>query len=127
MGTGSEARAVNTLEGRKPKRGSAAGSGATPAERERTRRRIKASKRVKLAEQDGFRSLVSRGTRKHAFGYVEREPIVVRGSGQLRERVGVPETGGDKTRVRPFGTPVDDRKGAERPWEGRAIPVRGNL
>jgi hypothetical protein len=84
--------------------------------RERTRRRIKASKRVKLAERSGFaartqgdretREAVSRGRpsglRRRSEERAERELIVVRGSRQLRASVGVGETGGDKVRVAAF-------------------------
>jgi hypothetical protein len=58
---------------------------------------------------------------------VEREPIVVRGTRPPRASVGVGETGGDKAqRVRRRAL-VDDHRGARRPREGFAIPVRGRL
>jgi len=57
----------------------------------------------------------------------ERELIVVGGTRQLRASVGVGETGGDKVRGARLIAPVDDREGAERPREGRAIFARGRL
>jgi hypothetical protein len=66
-------------------------------------------------------------TGKRVFGRVKRELIVVGGTRQPREGVGVGETGGDKTREAAFSTSVDDHKGAKRPREGRAIPPRGTL
>jgi hypothetical protein len=52
-------------------------------------------------EAGGKRRLPPLGPRvtgKCVFGRVEREPIVVGGIRQLRESVGVEETGGDKDR-----------------------------
>jgi len=67
-------------------------------QRERTRERIKASKRVKLAER--IDSVLRAQSDREACpsGGVKSELIVDGGSRLLRVSVGVVETGGDKAR-----------------------------
>jgi hypothetical protein len=68
-----------------------------PCRRERTRRGIKASKRVKLARRTTFVRRPGQPGAGRQPG--EREPIVAGGTRQLRASAGVGETGGDKTAV----------------------------
>jgi len=69
-------------------------AGATRTGRERTRRGIKASKQVKLAERGGSAawSLEQPGS---GLRFVERALIAAGGARQLRESVGVGETRGE--------------------------------
>jgi len=66
--------------------------------RERTHRRNKTSKRVKLAERSGFVARIQGDREARPSGRVKRELIVVGGIRQPRESVGVEETGGNKVR-----------------------------
>jgi len=97
----SEAWKENALEGRKPKRGSAAGTGQL------------GSARTDSQEDQGFEageaggterapSLGPRATRKRALGLGQRELIVVGGIRQLRASAGVEETSGDKDQESAF-------------------------
>ena len=59
-----------------------------------------------------FRRAKPRTTGKRAFGCTERESIVLGGSRQPRESVGVGETEGERRSPARQGTPVDNCKGA---------------
>jgi len=123
---GSEVREEKTSEGRKPKRVSAGGSGATRADVNGLAERIKASKRVKSSERDGDTSGRPGGPGS-ALRRDERDLIVVGGSRQTRpsgcERLTKPAVI-RRSRVR-LSTAADNRRGASGPREGCATLCEG--
>jgi hypothetical protein len=111
-----EAWREKALERLKPRRGSTIGTGQL------------GSVRTDSQEDQGFEAGEAGGTGEFRFldpgrpgsvlRRVERESIVVGGIRQLRESVGVEETGGDKVWEASSSTSVDDRKGACGPERG---------
>jgi hypothetical protein len=98
--------------GEKAQESSGRQTGATRGRRERTHRGSKASKRVKLAERAAYVRW-SRATGKWTCPR-KGKPIAAGGTRQLRESVGVGETGGEKA--------AEERRPARR-WMTAREPV----
>jgi hypothetical protein len=113
-----------TLEGKKPRRGSADRREETRPGRDRTRRW---DRRFEAGDARGRDR--ARGPRPERPGgpprRAERELIAVGGARQPRQRVGVGETGGERSKVVRLRTRVDNCKGAKRASRGARDLLRG--
>ena len=113
-----------TLEGQKPRRGSADRREETRPDRERTRGRDRSFEAGEASGRDRARD-PSSGQPGGSLRRAERELIASGGTRQPRQRVDVGETSGERAKVVRLRTRVDDCKGAKLPREGPAISCEG--